>query len=318
MAGQLDFKHLEALAAVVDAGGVSRAAHALGLSQSALSHRIAEAERRLGLALFDRVGQRLRPTPAGERMLAMARDVLARSDEGEREARVIAAEGRPPVQVTSGPFDRWGWFARFATVAGFPLQVAATGETPAQRALQSGQADVAIECGVAPDGPLRVWPLFNDAIVLLARPDHPLAAAAAVRPADLSDAVTLTYSVVPVPGHSRELFSRPAGVHPGGLRKAGPVSAILAMVEAGHGVTLLSRWLAADHVAAGRLVARSLEPAVPLAWFALTRPADGPQSAAGQVAERLALWSRNHDWGEDGAVPDTAPRLVGTADGDGL
>ena len=297
MARRLDLRHLEALAAVVDAGGVGRAAQALGLSQSALSHRIAEAERRLGLALFDRVGQRLRPTPAGERMLAMARDVLARAGEGEREARMIAAEGRPPVQITSGPFDRWDWFARFSSVAGFPLQVAASGETPPERALQSGQADVAIACGVAPEGPLRVWPLFDDQMVFLSRPDHRLAAARVIRPADLSQEVTLTYSVVPVPGQSRDLFSRPAGTHPAELRKAGPVSAILAMAAAGHGITLLSRWLAADMVAAGRLVARPLDPPVPLAWFALTRPADGPHSPAGQVAERLALWSRSHDWG---------------------
>lgn len=64
----LDYKLLEALAAVVECGGFERAGVALGLSQSAVSQRIKALEVRLGQPVLVR-GPALAPTPAGRRLL---------------------------------------------------------------------------------------------------------------------------------------------------------------------------------------------------------------------------------------------------------
>jgi LysR family transcriptional regulator (chromosome initiation inhibitor) len=70
----LDYKLLEALAAVVECGGFERAGEALGLSQSAISQRIRTLEVRLGQPVLVRTPA-LVPTPAGRHLLNHARRV---------------------------------------------------------------------------------------------------------------------------------------------------------------------------------------------------------------------------------------------------
>ncbi len=75
--------HLHQLAYLREAvrqGSLTRAAAALGVSQPALSQALAELERRLGVALFERVGRRRVLTAAGEEVDAFARRVLAEAD----------------------------------------------------------------------------------------------------------------------------------------------------------------------------------------------------------------------------------------------
>jgi DNA-binding transcriptional LysR family regulator len=62
---KLDERHLIQLAAVVQAGGVTEGAAALGLSQPAVSRTLAMLERRLGEALFVKGRRPLQPTPLG-------------------------------------------------------------------------------------------------------------------------------------------------------------------------------------------------------------------------------------------------------------
>lgn len=64
----LDYKLLDALAAVIDQAGFERGAQQLGLTQSAISQRIKLLETRLGQPVLVR-SPRLAPTPLGRRLL---------------------------------------------------------------------------------------------------------------------------------------------------------------------------------------------------------------------------------------------------------
>ncbi len=66
------FPGLVAFDAVLRHGSVTRAAAELGLTQSAVSHRLRALEEYFGTPLLERLNPGLRPTPAGERL---ARDV---------------------------------------------------------------------------------------------------------------------------------------------------------------------------------------------------------------------------------------------------
>src|SRR5262249_61335867 len=90
----LEVRHLQLVSAVADVGSLTRAGDRLHLTQSALSHQLRDIESRLGAALFLRVGKRLVLTPAGERLLAAARDVLERLGQTERDIRQMG-KGRP-------------------------------------------------------------------------------------------------------------------------------------------------------------------------------------------------------------------------------
>jgi len=62
----MDLRELEAFQAVVEAGGVGRAALRLHRAQSSITARIRQLEASLGVALFERDGRALRLTAAGD------------------------------------------------------------------------------------------------------------------------------------------------------------------------------------------------------------------------------------------------------------
>lgn len=81
MPRNLDLTALRSLVAIADAGGVTRAAGFLNLTQSAVSMQIRRLEDGLGVELLDRSSRKVQPTAAGEQLLSYARRMLALNDE---------------------------------------------------------------------------------------------------------------------------------------------------------------------------------------------------------------------------------------------
>ena len=73
----MELGHLRTFVAIVDAGGVHRAAARLHLSQPAVSRQIQALEYELGVPLFDRIGRRVQLTSEGEDLLRRGRRLLA-------------------------------------------------------------------------------------------------------------------------------------------------------------------------------------------------------------------------------------------------
>ncbi len=80
-------KTLPVFEAVARLNGFSRAAEALNISQSAVSHRIRQLEDHLGETLFIRGGRHMELTPEGERYLEAVAPALARIERASRALR---------------------------------------------------------------------------------------------------------------------------------------------------------------------------------------------------------------------------------------
>ncbi len=72
----MNVRELECFLAVVDHGGITRAASALYLAQPSLSQVIRRLEESIGVELFRRVGRGLVLSPAGEALVGPARQVM--------------------------------------------------------------------------------------------------------------------------------------------------------------------------------------------------------------------------------------------------
>lgn len=82
MKTELELRHLRVFAAVVEAGTHTRAARALGISQSTVSETLAALERALGVELFRKAARGTSAlTPAGEVLFGYARRMFALSSE---------------------------------------------------------------------------------------------------------------------------------------------------------------------------------------------------------------------------------------------
>src|SRR5207247_4845738 len=81
----LELRHLRSLLAIADTRTLADAAQRMHLTQSALSHQIRALEAHYGLSLFERTPRGLRFTPGGERLLALAGQLLPQVDDPQRD-----------------------------------------------------------------------------------------------------------------------------------------------------------------------------------------------------------------------------------------
>lgn len=94
----LSLEQVRMLVLSAELGSFSACARKMGKVQSAVSHGISTLEIDLGIELFDRSTRTPRLTPAGERLLRSAKNLLAQADEFEKIAQSI--EKKEESQIT--------------------------------------------------------------------------------------------------------------------------------------------------------------------------------------------------------------------------
>jgi len=99
----MDIRLLEAFRAVIESGSVTHAANALGVTQPAVSAQIARLQETVGFTLFERVGNRLRPTPEALAFHADVDRTLARIDDLARSAALLRNGEAGSLAIASHP-----------------------------------------------------------------------------------------------------------------------------------------------------------------------------------------------------------------------
>ncbi|HCH24338.1 MAG TPA: LysR family transcriptional regulator [Oceanospirillaceae bacterium] len=293
---RLEIKHWQVLHALHHEGTVYRAADRLGISQSALSHRLAEAERRLGGAMFERVGRRLKLTSAGAALTQTSLHIIPVLERAEADFEQWADDTEHLVRIGIAAYNHFSWMADF--IHGLSNQhpniqielVASANRTPTHSLLQ-GEVDLVLAPGLFEHSGLAVQKLFDDQLVLLVSPHHHLAQNAFIDPLDLAQETYLSYSRDSHPGFEFERFIRPSGVSPRVMKLVEMSDAIVELVAADLGISILSKWAVQGAIDAGRLVAIPLsEQGLSLHWSSLTRSGEAKHSAVKQVESYLKAW----------------------------
>jgi DNA-binding transcriptional LysR family regulator len=100
----MDLKRWAHVVALADRRSFVRAAEQVHLSQPALTRSIQAAESELGLVLFDRGTQEVVPTPAGEFVIARARQLVFNSSCLQRDVELYRNRGLGDTAFGVGPF----------------------------------------------------------------------------------------------------------------------------------------------------------------------------------------------------------------------
>jgi DNA-binding transcriptional LysR family regulator len=167
---------LAALLAVVREGSFGRAASALGVSQPAVSERMARLEREVGSTLFARGARGTTLTPAGEQLLPYAHRATGLLREAVEAVRAFDAAPRLRVAVHV-TFAHRAVPLVLSALAGLrrSIKVRDAHSDEIISMLLDGVADVGFVVPITRPRPLRFLSLPADPVVCVCAPTHPLA-----------------------------------------------------------------------------------------------------------------------------------------------
>lgn len=233
-----------AFVAIADTGTFTNAARALGVSQSAVSHAIAGLEAELGATLMVRDRSGVELTDAGRRALEPARAVVAQAERVRQAVRGAEAEPEGTLRIgTSQSFA-----ARLLPALMSELQVRYPrllvelregSDMQIAQWLRGHGVDIGIVS--LPKRGLATAPLLQDEMFAVLPVHHPLA----LRPELAIKELAGEPFLMPVGGVEamvRAAFGA-AGLEPAVSHQVRDINALLAMVAAGLGTSVIP-WLA--------------------------------------------------------------------------
>ena len=293
---KLEIRHFRMLQAMAQSASVTRAASLLGLTQSALSHQIREAERRLGVPLFARSAKRLQLTKAAKILSEESSRILAQIERAEADVGKAGSNVQHIVRIGCGAYSCYRWLPQFlrgfqATAADIDIEVVADATQQPLKALLDRHIDVAITSGRSDKTPTRSLRLFRDELTFIMPPDHPLAHKRFIVAQDLVDQTYISYSNIAEKGHEYDALLRPARVTYKKLLKVELTEAIVELVRGGFGVSILSHWAVASYLRSGALVAAKVTAkGLFVDWYAVTRRSEASEGPAWRLAAALKRW----------------------------
>ncbi len=287
----MDTRQLAAFCAVVERQSFSQAAERLGVTQPAVSLQVRSLEKRLGLQLLDRSGRRVEPTEAGLRLFRGAQRLLQLEEqmlEDITSDATGALTGELSLGASTGPAAvvvpvlLCEFQARHPDVR-VSLEVHDTQtvvDLVAERGLELGIVGAARRHRA-----VRFEPILHDEVILICPPGHPFAGR--------------TVSIDELRGETLILMQEGAGVRQvveDELRALGirlrdlSTSLVLGLqesvrsaVQAGYGVTFISRTAVESDLAAGILAEARLEGMNATRDISLVRASGRAQTRAAEA-----------------------------------
>jgi LysR family transcriptional regulator for metE and metH len=252
MQSLLELRHLKTLQALRDSGSLVRAAQLLNLTQSALSHQLKALEEQYGTPLFERKSLPLRFTAPGERLLALAGQVLPAVDEAERDIsrQVHGVAGSLRIAVECHTCFDWLMPAMDIFRHRWPeveLDIVSGFHADPIGLIHQNRADLAIVSEHDESETVDFHPLFQYEIVAIVANESALASRNFVTAADFVGQTLITY---PVPDEMLDIMRQvltPAGIKPA-RRSTELTVAMLQLVASGRGLAALPLWAVQNYL----------------------------------------------------------------------
>ena len=254
----MDRRHLEVFVAVVEHGGVSAAADALGCAQPTVSIALASLERELGLPLFHRMARGVRPTSAGAALVEPARAVLrdfAIVESVAAEVGGVAAGSIDVVAIPTLTHELADLVGRFhAAHPRVTVRCGDPGVESVEAIVRSGRCDLAL--GEVPgDGQgIEVVPIGTQPFLLVLPPGSTDGQAW-----DRARFASHAFVATPSGTSSRALLDEAVGM-PRVVVETAQREALVPLVVAGAGAALLPEPLARQAAALGAVLVAPVPP----------------------------------------------------------
>lgn len=214
----------------------------------------------------------------------------------EDEVRRMNAGIDHVVRIAIENYSAFHWFPGFLKKfreenKRIDIQIMANNRRGIVPSLLDRHVDLAITSGEGSGAATLILPLFEDPLVFICAPSHPLAEMPVVGARDIEGQSFITFTKIPEPDQEFARLFRPERRYPSWTAAVELPEAIIELVAANQGTSVLAQWAVEPHVAAGRIRAIPLAPSpIMVPWKCECRsdePLDGPVK---RVAKALQDW----------------------------
>lgn len=261
----MELDHVEAFLAIADSGGFARGSAALHLSQPAASRRIKLLEAELGAPLFERLSRGVTLTEAGRAFLPHAQALLASMRDGIDAVNAVRGTGHGTVTLalvgTLASSGLTALLSRFCQAhPGLDLRLRTALSAEVSALVLRGDAALGLRYGTDPDPGLVSVTIYQERLVPVCPPGHPLAVGGTDLAAALRGQRWLAFPTGPgAPGDPyvaalRQLLSA-HGLEDAEILPIDSLTAQKRMAEAGFGLAILPESSLDEELRAGTLCA---------------------------------------------------------------
>lgn len=259
MGDPLDSRQLRVFSVLAQTLSFTRAAHALHLTQSAVSHSVKALERDVGCRLFDRMGKSVLLTQAGEQLLVRAGKILAEMEQARAELGRLGRWGSSRMRIGAGstacqyvlpPVLRE--FRESFPQCEISIQ---PGDTPRNiQGLRAHQIDLALNLEPPQEEALEARHLFTDELEFVLSPMHPWAKAKRVIREEIPKQNYILYGKGSYTFALIEDYFRQENMTLFSTLELGNMEAAKELVKLGYGVSIQAPWTLRKEIAEGSLV----------------------------------------------------------------
>jgi DNA-binding transcriptional LysR family regulator len=259
----MTFTQLEIFSVLAKVGSFSRAAVALGITQSGVSHAVKQLETELGVSLLNRESGAAILTDVGARLLMRANDILQQKEALQQEASLEQGIARGTLRIAS--------FGATSSLRLLPLLMAQFQKAHPEVEVQIDELVDGVvvqwllerraELGfvVLPETRLETLPLVADELVAVLPVAHPLSSKASLSARDFHDQPFIRTSAGSGPYIDQFLAAQ--GAIPQTRFRFQQLTSMLGFVAQGGAVAIAARWALPE--APVGVVYRSLQPRRP-------------------------------------------------------
>jgi DNA-binding transcriptional LysR family regulator len=257
----LTFEQLQTFRAIVAARTFTRAADEMLLTQPAISQRVKRLEQALGTDIFDRrnKGREFRLTPAGERVLRFADEVVALLEQLQREIqREHALTRQETVTIVASsaagksllPTLLSAYHERYPHVRVHQIDSA---NEKINAIIAGDEADIGVQISDWISPKFITVPLLLDHLVLVAPPNHPALTEPWHRAATLRESSFVLTSAGSFLRLVADEWATSQGIRMEIVLESQSLNVVKEAVVSGFGLTILPELWAVDDLRDGRL-----------------------------------------------------------------
>jgi DNA-binding transcriptional LysR family regulator len=293
----MHYRQIETFRAVLLTGSASRAAELLDITQPAVSRAVAELERSVGFALFDRSGGRLAPTAEARLLFAEVDKAFIGLDKIRAEAARIRDFGAGAIRIASlsalaNTLMPQAIQAFGKRHPGVPITLQIRASSVVRELVASGSFDLGIAADEVDLTGIHHEHFGRSDGVCALLPGDPLAAKEVVEAEDLDGRAFVALAPEDKARQRLERVLNERGVRPRIIVETPSSSTVCALVMAGLGIGLVNPSAAAGFTGLG-LITKPLRPSIEFRSVLLFRD-NAPQSRLQRslISEMLRLAPR--------------------------